>query len=94
MAWSPSPIGNGYGVWRRNDAHAEALQMPSTWCRTTPSVSSSFNLGPHLSRRRESYDWPNPFWPAYWGNGGTDCAQFPSASEVEYLALDLTYYRG
>ena len=26
VAWSPSPIGNAYGVWRRDDAHAEALR--------------------------------------------------------------------
>jgi uncharacterized membrane protein len=94
VAWSPSPIGNAYGVWRRNDAHAEALRNAVEVVPDGASVSSSFNIGPHLSRRRESYDWPNPFWPAYWGNGGTDCVHFPSASEIDYLALDMTYFRG
>jgi uncharacterized membrane protein len=94
VAWSPSPIGNAYGVWRRNDVHTEALRAAVDVVPDNASVTSSFNVGPHLSRRRESYDWPNPFWPAYWGNGGTDCAQFPSASEIEYLALDMTYFRG
>jgi uncharacterized membrane protein len=94
VAWSPSPIGNAYGVWRRDDTHAEALRAAVDVVPDGASVSSSFNIGPHLSRRRQSYDWPNPFWPAYWGNGGTDCAQFPSASEIDYLALDMTYFRG
>jgi hypothetical protein len=94
VAWSPSPIGNAYGVWRRNDAHAEALRNAIDVVPDGASVSSSFNIGPHLSHRRESYDWPNPFWPAYWGNGGADCGQFPSASEIDYLALDMTYFRG
>jgi uncharacterized membrane protein len=94
VAWSPSPMGNAYGVWRRSDAHAEALRAAVDVVPDDATVSSSFNIGPHLSRRRDSYDWPNPFWPAYWGNGATDCAQFPSASEVAYLALDMTYFRG
>jgi uncharacterized membrane protein len=94
VAWSPSPIGNAYGVWRRDDAHAEALRAAVDMIPEDASVSSSFNIGPHLSRRRESYDWPNPFWPAYWGNSGTDCDQFPSASKIEYIALDLIYYQG
>ena len=94
VAWSPSPIGNLYGVWRRDDAHAEALRAAVDVIPDDATVSSSFNIGPHLSRRRESYDWPNPFWPAYWGQSGTDCAKFPSASEIDYIALDLTYYEG
>jgi uncharacterized membrane protein len=94
VAWSPSPIGNGYGVWRRGDVHSEALRDAVATVPEDASVSSSFNLGPHLSRRRESYDWPNPFWPAFWGQSGTDCGQFPSASEIEYIALDLTFYQG
>ena len=68
--------------------HTPRLRYPDA------AVSSSFNIGPHLSRRRESYDWPNPFWPAYWGRGATDCGEFPSPSEIDYLALDLTYYQG
>ena len=94
VAWSPSPIGNAYGVWRRDDAHAAALRDAVAVIPDDAAVSSSFNIGPHLSRRRESYDWPNPFWPAYWGRGGTDCGEFPSPSEIDYLALDLTYYQG
>ena len=94
VAWSPSPIGNAYGVWRRDDAHAAALRDAVAVIPDDAAVSSSFNIGPHLSRRRESYDWPNPFWPAYWGRGATDCGEFPSPSEIDYLALDLTYYQG
>ena len=53
-------------------------------------VSSSYNIGPHLSHREDSYDWPNPFWPAYWGN--FDCVRFPSASVVEYLVMDMSLF--
>ena len=60
VAWSPSPIGNAYGVWRRDDAHAAALRDAVAVIPDDAAVSSSFNIGPHLSRRRESYDWPNP----------------------------------
>jgi len=94
VAWSPSPIGNAYGVWRRDDVHAEALRDAVAVVPDDAAVSSSFNIGPHLSRRRASYDWPNPFWPAYWGQSGTDCGMLPSPSEIDYLALDLNYYQG
>ena len=90
VAWSNSPIGNGYATWfhdnPRRDVFDEALdQVPDD-----AVVSSSYNIGPHLSHREDSYDWPNPFWPAYWGN--FDCVRFPSASVVEYLVMDMSLF--
>ena len=58
-------------------------------------MTSSYDIGPHLSQREGSYDWPNPFWPAYWGAWtptSTDCTAFPSASIVDYLVLDMNLY--
>jgi hypothetical protein len=95
VAWSNSPIGNYYGAWVRDNSRAEALQQAVDMVPDDAVVSSSFALGPHLSHRERSYDWPNPFWPAYWANdlpGLPDCTNFPSASDVDYLVLDLNAY--
>ncbi len=59
------------------------------------AVTSSYDIGPHLSQREQSYDWPNPFWPAYWAGWtptSTDCTRFPSASVVQYLVLDMNLF--
>ena len=97
VAWSPSPFGDRYGVWARSNPRAETMQEAVELVPDDAAVTSTFNLGPHLSRREELYDWPNPFWPAYWGNeapGRPDCTGYPSASVVDYLVLDRTLFAG
>ena len=97
VAWSNSPIGTGYGAWLRDEESPRTASLDAG-VATIPDdavVSASWTLGPHLSHREGLYDWPNPFWPAYWGNdipGRPDCARYPSASEVDYLALDMNVY--
>jgi uncharacterized membrane protein len=95
VAWSPSPFGDRYGVWARSNPRAEAMQEAIDVVPDDAAVTSTYNFGPHLSRRRLSFDWPNPFWHAYWGNeapGIPDCDRFPSASVVDYLVLDRTLF--
>jgi hypothetical protein len=97
VAWSPSPFGDRYGVWARSNPRAEVMQEAVELVPDDAAVVSTFNFGPHLSRREQSYDWPNPFWHAYWGNeapGVPDCDRFPSASVVDYLVLDRTLFAG
>jgi len=95
VAWSNSPLSANYIVWQRGNPRADALQEAVDMVPDDAVVTSSYGLGPHLSRRAGSYDWPNPFWPAYWGNeipGSPDCTRFPSASVVDYLVLDLNLF--
>lgn len=95
VAWSNSPIGAYSGAWARDNLRIETLQAAVDMVPDDAVVSSSFALGPHLSHRQGSYDWPNPFYPAYWGNeipGVPDCTRFPSASVVDYLVLDIDLY--
>ena len=51
-------------------------------------MTASYQLLPHLSHRREIYDWPNPFWASVWGND--DCDHLPDPKTVEYVVLDKT----
>jgi uncharacterized membrane protein len=97
VAWSPSPFGDRYGVWARSNPRAATMREAVELVPDDAAVTSTFNFGPHLSRRELTYDWPNPFWPAYWGNeapGVPDCTRFPSASVVDYLVLDRTLFAG
>lgn len=87
VAWSNSPIGNGFVVWAQDNPRREVFEEALDLVPGDAVVASTYNVGPHLSHREDSYDWPNPFWPAYWGNN--DCARFPSASVVEYLVMDM-----
>ena len=84
-------------MWARNNPRAPALEQAVALIPDDASVTSTFNIGPHLARRRESFDWPNPFWPSYWGKevpSQADCDNFPSASVVDYLALDMNIIGG
>jgi uncharacterized membrane protein len=95
VAWSPSPFGDLYVLWARGNPRAETMQEAVDLVPDDAAVTSSFNFGPHFSQREQSYDWPNPFWHAYWGNEAPlnpDCDRFPSASVVDYLVLDRTLF--
>ncbi|WP_117000456.1 DUF2079 domain-containing protein [Desertimonas flava] len=96
VAWSSSPISDRYsGIWFQDNPRRDAFDAALAMIPSDAVVSSSYNFGPHLAHRRGSYDFPNPFWPAYWGNElptQADCTNFPSASEVDYIVLDYAYY--
>ena len=64
VAWSPSPVGELYGVWAQHNPRAAAMQSAVDLVPKDAVVTSSYDIGPHLSQREGSYDWPNPFWPA------------------------------
>jgi len=89
VAWSPSPLSTtNYPVWSTPNARHESLRKALSLVPADASVTASYQLLPHLSHRREVYDWPNPFWAAVWGND--DCAHLPDPTTVDYVVLDLT----
>jgi uncharacterized membrane protein len=95
VAWSPSPVGALYSVWAQDNPRAAAMRSAVAIVPDDATVTSSYDIGPHLSHREGSYDWPNPFWPAYWAKWTpttVDCTRFPSASVVDYLVLDMNLY--
>lgn len=95
VAWSPSPLAEGasdgagnYYVWSRDNPRHDSLRRALAYIPTDASVTASYQLLPHLSHRREIYDWPNPFWASVWGND--DCDHLPDPKTVEYVVLDKT----
>jgi uncharacterized membrane protein len=93
VAWSNSPIGSWYRLtWAQDNPRRELMEDAVDLVPDDAAVVSTYNFGPHFSQREESYDWPNPFWPSYWGNEAPgvrfDCRNFPSAARVDYLVVD------
>lgn len=90
VAWSPSPLGEdaNHAVWSKSNPRHDSLREALTYIPDDASVSATYQLGPHLSHRREVYDWPNPFWASVWGND--DCAHLPDPVTVDYIVLDLS----
>ncbi len=94
IAWSPSPLGQpvNYFAWAQNNPRRPSLDMAVSMIPDDASVSASYQIGPHLSHRREVYDWPNPFWASVWGND--DCDRLPNPVTVDYVVLDRSQIGG
>ena len=94
VAWSPSPLGEdaNFYYWSHDHPRHDSLRKALTFIPDDASVTASYQLLPHLSQRREVYDWPNPFWASVWGND--DCDHLPDPRVVEYVVLDLIQIGG
>ncbi len=87
VAWSPSPIGNFYqSTWARPLPRHQAMRAALDHIPADAAVSATYSLLPHLSHRREIYDWPNPFVPSVWGN--RNCDNLPDPATIDYVAVD------
>lgn len=89
VAWSPSPLGRDYdtGIWARRIPRHDVFDRAVSLVPDDASVSASYYLIPHLTHRREAYEWPNPWKLVNWGLSGEDP---PDPRSVDYVALDTT----
>lgn len=88
IAWSPSPIGERYGLWAMPNGRVELLGRAIALVPDDAPVTATFSVLPHLTHREQAYDWPNPWKVAYWGNANENP---PDPAVVEYFALDLRH---
>ena len=90
VAWSPSPLNQRVfrsGIWAlSNSAHTQALREAIKQVPSGAGVSATYNAVPHLTHRREIYEWPNPWQRANYGVGPVDPVVYPE--RIEYLVLD------
>jgi uncharacterized membrane protein len=86
VAWSPSPVGNEYTFWVRENSRRASLEQAVDMVPDGASVTATYSLLPHLAHREQVYDWPNPFQAAYWGND--DEVRLPDPSTIDYLVVD------
>ena len=86
IAWSPSPISANDGVWAQPSPRHEAMNEAIDLVPDDASVSATYSLLPHLSQRKQIYNWPNPWVPSYWSND--DTYRLPDPSAIEYIVVD------
>lgn len=85
--WSPSPMNSdGVKVWAGPNDRDASMEAALAAVPDDASVTATYRLVPHLTHRREVYDWPSPFKSAVWGN--MDCVRLPSSTSVDYAVLD------
>jgi uncharacterized membrane protein len=88
VAWGPSPFGVRYrtGIWGvagdpRTDFKRSALAV----IPPAVAVSAGFDFTPHLTHRREIYEFPQPWVAVTWGVRGEG---LPDPNRVRWLVLD------
>jgi uncharacterized membrane protein len=91
IALSPSPLSrhNYKAVWSGANGENPRLATLEAAVAMVPddaAVTATYTILPHLAHRREAYDWPNPFVPAYWGNN--NCDRLPDPTTVDYIVVD------
>ena len=70
VLWGVSPISRHYrdGYWPLEaTAHMDDQRDALSFVPADVPVSATYNLVPHLSRRREIYSFPNPWQGRNWG---------------------------
>jgi len=91
-AWSPSPLSSQSSVWASPNPRVKLLDMAVSKVPKNVSVTGTYSILPHLSGRRNIYDWPNPWEPSYWGNDRPDGSHLPPPHDpntVQWIALDM-----
>ncbi|HEY3484267.1 MAG TPA: DUF2079 domain-containing protein [Ilumatobacteraceae bacterium] len=88
VAWSPSPLSKNDAVWSVDHPRLEAMRDAVAMVPDDVTVTATYSMLPHLSRREQIYDWPNPWVPSYWGNDDTD--RLPDPKIIDYVVIDRT----
>ncbi len=91
VGWSNSPIGKNSGYWSQPTARSKVLQRAVDMVPKSVGVASTYAIGPHLTHRKDSYDWPNPWIPTYWGNELPDGSVDPAPhnpNRVTWVVFD------
>lgn len=88
LAWGPSPVGAEYdgGYWPpAADERIESKEEAISRVPSDASVSASFTIVPHLSRRAEIYSFPNPWRASNWA---VDGAPTRDPARVDWIVVD------
>ncbi len=86
--WGPSPLGRDYdsGIWPLEGEHRAAeFTQAMEMVPADASLSAIYNLAPHMTHRREIYEFPVPWRNINWGVEGEN---LPDPATVEWIAVD------
>ncbi len=79
--WSQVPE----GVPDPKGPEAAALREAIALIPEDAVVCARSRFTTHLTHRKEIYDYPTPFWAAYWGDNSLRGKRLPEADRVEYV---------
>lgn len=72
------------------DPHAPQAQAARQAIAMIPpdaAVSASYPYVPHLTHRRQIYEFPNPWHATNWGDGTQEGTRLPFADDIDYLLV-------
>jgi uncharacterized membrane protein len=67
--------------------HAVAAREAMSMVPAEAAVSASHRYVPHLTHRRQIYEFPNPWRAANWGDWTSEGARLPFADDIDYLLI-------
>jgi uncharacterized membrane protein len=88
VLWGVSPIGHQYekGWW---PLHADARLAAKKYAVSLPpdnaGVSATYHFTPHMTHRRDIFDFPTPWFSSNWGVNGEN---LPDPDRAEWLVID------
>ncbi len=94
VAWSNSPIGAKKVYWSAPNTQTPTLNAAVKMVPKGVGVASTYAIGPHLGHRNDTYDWPNPWIPTYWGNDLPDGSHDPAPHDpnrVKWVVFDRAH---
>jgi hypothetical protein len=87
IAWSPSPIGAHYrtGTWAGPSERHGSLRTALQMIPDDAAVTATYYIVPHLTHRKQIFEFPNPFRLANWGINGERPG---NPDDIDFLMID------
>lgn len=87
-AWAWGPLGREpRGIADPGSPRAVAARQAIELIPDDAAVSAAYPYVPHLTHRRQVYEWPNPWRASYWGDWTREGSRLPVADDVDHLLL-------
>jgi uncharacterized membrane protein len=89
LAWSNSPWSDNSYVWAKHSPRVDVLRRAVALVPDDAAVTATYTIVPHLSRREQIYDWPNPWVESYWGVD--DGYRLPTPEAIDWVVVDRNH---
>jgi hypothetical protein len=88
--WMWSPAAYARHPQTKFDLQAQSVRDTDAVLAAIPKgarVSAFYAYVPHLTHRREIYEFPNPWIARNWGDGSEGGKELPQAKRIDYIAV-------
>lgn len=84
--WGPAVGGRGFRA-DRSTPYVAAARRAVEMIPPDAAVSADFWFVPHLTHRRQIYEFPNPWIASNWGDASREGEELPSAGDIRYILV-------